>query len=114
MKPYLIDVPVKINIWTRPECQRKQFEVIKQARPSILFVTSDGGRNEREWQLIYQNRKIYDEEIDWDCKVYKLYMDHNLGMYAMGEKRTELIWNTVDRCIMLERSEEHTSELQSH
>ena len=102
MKPYLVDVPVKINIWTRPECQRKQFEVIKQARPSILFVTSDGGRNEREWQLIYQNRKIYDEEIDWDCKVYKLYMDHNLGMYAMGEKRTELIWNTVDRCIMLE------------
>lgn len=33
MKPYLVDVPVKINIWTRPECQRKQFEVIKQARP---------------------------------------------------------------------------------
>lgn len=56
MKPYLVDVPVKVNIWTRPECQRKQFEVIKQARPSILFVTSDGGRNEREWQLIYQNR----------------------------------------------------------
>lgn len=102
MKPYLIDVPVKVNIWTRPECQRKQFEVIKQARPSILFVTSDGGRNEREWQLIYQNRKIYDEEIDWECIVYKLYMDKNLGLYAMGQKREELIWNTVDRCIMLE------------
>ena len=56
MKPYLVDVPVKINIWIRPECQRKQFEVIKKARPSILFVTSDGGRNDQEWQLIYQNR----------------------------------------------------------
>ena len=37
-KPYLVDVPVKINIWIRRECQRRQFEVIKQARPSILFV----------------------------------------------------------------------------
>lgn len=102
MKPYLVDVPVKVNIWIRPECQRKQFEVIKKARPSILFVTSDGGRNEKEWELIKQNRKIYDEEIDWDCKVYKLYMDHNLGLYAMGRERTKLIWSIVDRCIFLE------------
>lgn len=102
MKSYLVDVPVKVNIWIRPECQRKQFEIIKQARPSILFVTSDGGRNEEEWELIRANRKIFDEEIDWDCKVYKLYMDHNLGLYKMGKERTKLIWNTVDRCIFLE------------
>lgn len=102
MKPYLIDVPVKINIWIRPECQQKQFEVIRKARPSIIFVTSDGGRNEKEWELIYQNRKLYDEGIDWDCKVYKLYMDRNLGLYEMGKERSELIWNTVDRCIFLE------------
>lgn len=102
MKKYLVDVPVKINIWIRPECQRKQFEVIKKARPSILFVTSDGGRNDREWQIIYKNRKMYDEEIDWNCKIYKLYMDHNLGLYAMGKERMKFIWSKVDRCIMLE------------
>ena len=102
MKPFLVDVPVKINIWIRPECQRKQFEVIKKVRPSILFVTSDGGRNPAEWKKIKANRKIYDEEIDWDCTVYKLYMDHNCGMYEMGERRAELIWNKVDRCIFLE------------
>ena len=68
MKPYLVDVPVKINIWIRPECQRKQFEVIKKARPSVLFVTSDGGRNDQEWELIYQNRKIYDEDGKCLCR----------------------------------------------
>ena len=88
MKPYLIDVPVKVNIWTRPECQRKQFEVIKQARPSILFVTSDGGRNEREWQLIYQNRKISNkpnasEELE---ELYKKY----------GNGRTSQPQNTIE------------------
>ena len=102
MKPFLVDVPVKINIWIREDCQRKQFEVIKKARPSILFVTSDGGRNEKEWEIIRRNRRMYDEEIDWDCKVYKLYMETNLGLYAMGRKRLELIWSEVDRCIFLE------------
>ncbi len=101
-KPFLVDVPVKINIWIRRECQRKQFEVIKQARPSILFVTSDGGRNEKEWETILLNRKMYEEEIDWDCTVYYQYADENLGLYTMSRKRLELIWGIVDRCIFLE------------
>lgn len=102
MKPYLIDVPVKVNIWIRPDCQRKQFEIIKKARPSILFIQSDGGRNEKEWAAIYENRKLFDEGIDWDCKVYKLYEDKNNGLYAMGRKMREVIWSNVDRCILLE------------
>jgi len=100
--PYLVDVPVKINIWIRPECQKKQFEVIKQARPSILFIQSDGGRNEKEWDAIRANRKMIDDGVDWECTVYRLYEDHNNGLYAMGKKSRELIWSKVDRCIFLE------------
>ncbi len=102
MKDYLVDVPVKLNIWIRPECQRAQFEVIKQARPSTLFLMSDGGRNEKEWEAIYANRRIFDEEIDWNCTVYKIYEDYNNGLYAMGKKCTSFIWSKVDRCIFLE------------
>ena len=102
MKPFLVDVPVKINIWVRPDCQKRQFEVIKKARPSILFIQSDGGRNDDEWKSINQNRKMYDEEIDWDCTVYKLYEGTNQGMYTMMLKIQELVWSKVDRCIFLE------------
>lgn len=102
MQEYLIDVPVKVNIWIRPECQRKQFEVIKKAKPSILFVISDGGRNDNEWDAINKNRKIYDTEIDWECEIYRLYEEKNLGMYVMGRKTQELVWSKVDRCIFLE------------
>ena len=28
LKPYLVDVPVKVSIWIREECQRKQFEIL--------------------------------------------------------------------------------------
>lgn len=102
MKPYLVDVPVRVNIWIRPECQQKQFEVLKKARPSIMFLISDGGRNEKEWEAIRQNRKLIDEGIDWDCTVYRLYEEQNNGLYAMGKKGSELIWSKVDRCIFLE------------
>ena len=101
MDNYLVDVPVKINVWIRPECQRKQFEVIRKVKPSILFIVSDGGRNEEEKNIIRNNRKIV-ENIDWNCKIYKLYEDKNHGMYAMAKKAHELVWSHVDRCIFLE------------
>lgn len=102
MKPYLVDVPVRVNVWIRPECQRKQFEVLKQARPSIMFLVSDGGRNEKEWEAIHKNRKIFEEEVDWECTIYKLYKDTNHGLYTMSRECRELVWSTVDRCIFLE------------
>lgn len=102
MDKYLVDVPVKINIWIRTECQKQQFEIIKKAKPSILFIMSDGGRNEKEWQAIRANRKLIDEGIDWECTVYRIYEEQNQGMYAMARKVHSLIWNTVDRCIFLE------------
>lgn len=101
-RPFLVDVPVRINVWIRPECQRKQFEVLKQACPSVLFLISDGGRNEKEWEAIRANRAIFENEIDWDCKVYKIYEEKNNGLYTMSRKGANLIWSIVDRCIFLE------------
>ena len=81
-KTFLVDVPVRVNIWIRPECQKRQFEVIKKARPSVLFLVSDGGRNEKEWEAIRKNRELIDGGIDWDCTVYRIYEDKNNGLYA--------------------------------
>lgn len=102
MQQYLVDVPVRINIWIRTECQKRQFDVIKKARPSILFLISDGGRNQKEWNAIYENRKMIEDGIDWECTVYRLYENENQGMYAMARKGHALIWSKVDRCILLE------------
>lgn len=102
IKPYLVDVPVKTNVWIRPTCQKAQFEVLRQARPSVLFVQSDGGRNDQEWELIYQNRRLFDECVDWDCTIHKIYADKNYGMYRMWEITEKHMWKYVDRSIFLE------------
>ena len=102
LKPFLVDVPVRVNIWRRPECQRKQFEILKKARPSIMFLISDGGRNEKEWEAIRKNREIFETQIDWECTVYKIYEETNQGLYTMTRRGAALIWSKVDRCIFLE------------
>lgn len=102
IKPYLVDVPVSTNIWIRPDCQKLQLEVFQKARPSILFIQSDGGRNEEEWDLIRQNRKLLEEGIDWECTVHQIYAEENNGLYGMAKITQEHIWQYVDRCIFLE------------
>ncbi len=102
IKPYLVDIAVKTTIWTRPGIQRRQFEVIRRARPSKLILVSDGGRNEKEWHLIKQNRKMFDEEIDWDCTVYKLYENKNQGVWTMINRGHDFVWSKVEECIFLE------------
>lgn len=101
MKEFLVDVPVCMHVWIRPELQRMTFEPIRQARPSILFLASDGGRNEEEWKKIEESRRIV-ENIDWECTVYKIYETKNNGMYAMGRKVQRFIFERVDRVIAFE------------
>lgn len=102
IKPYLVDVAVKTNIWIRPYCQKQQFEIFKRARPRVLFVQSDGGRNAKEWEIIRENRRLFDEEIDWECTVHKIYADKNYGMYGMSEITRNYIWSHAESCIFLE------------
>lgn len=101
-KTYLVDVAVQINIWIRPNLQKKQMEILKEARPKILIVVSDGGRNEKEWVLIKENRSLVEEGVDWNCKIYKLYKDENLGVKKMIMETHEFVWSIVDKCVFLE------------
>ena len=103
MKPYLVDVPVAIQAFIRPQMLEQQWAVIKEARPSVLFVRSDGPRDTvpTDAELIAKSRAIT-EDIDWECTVYRLYEEKNIGMYGMMKKCPPFIWSKVDRCIFLE------------
>ena len=102
MKEFNTDVPVAIQLWIRHDMQRKQFEILKKARPSTLFLISDGGRNEAEWEDIKKNREMFDTEIDWNCTIYRMYSDHNMGLYQCQAAMMEFIFSHTDRCIILE------------
>lgn len=103
MKPYLVDVPVLLFVFIRPDTLAEVFKEIKRARPSMLILASDGPRPNQNEDLskILKSREIV-EQVDWDCKVYKLYFDTNQGLYVMVQKALDFAFYYTDRCIFLE------------
>lgn len=103
MKTALVDVPVAIVFFNRPECLSKVFAQVKEARPYKLFLIQDGARSTRsnDKDLIMKCRDIVDD-IDWDCEVYKNYSDENLGCGRRVSSGITWVFNYVDRLIILE------------
>lgn len=101
MEKYHIDVPVLLIFFQRPQVFSKVFNQVKKARPSILFLYQDGPRNEFDINGIIECRKIA-EDINWDCKVYKLYQEKNFGCDPSEFISQKWAFSIVDRCIILE------------
>lgn len=76
-----MDLPVLFIIFNRPEIAKKSFEQIKNTRPNRLFIASDGPRKNitGEKALVEDTRKLILDSIDWECEVYTLFRETNLG-----------------------------------
>ena len=103
IKPYLVDVPVLVVFFTRPEILEKTFQSIRQARPSKLYLCQDGPRVNREDDVINIERcRAVFEKIDWECEIYTLFSDRNLGCDLNIFNALNWVFEKEDRIIMLE------------
>lgn len=101
--PSEIDVAVLILFFNRPKQLKGVFEVVKQARPSHLFLYQDGPRNERDMTGVTACRQIVsDEQIDWECDVQRLYQTQNYGCDPSNYISQKWSFSMVDKCIVLE------------
>ena len=98
-----VDVPVVVNFFARPNMFRKTFDCIKKARPRILFLISDGPRDnvKSDKDNVIACRTIA-EDIDWECTVYKFYNEKNKGLFDTYFEAMNKVFQIVDRCIFLE------------
>lgn len=103
LKAYLVNVPVLLFVYIRPDALRRVFDVIREARPSKLYLVSDGPRpgKPEDMAKILESREIV-EDIDWECSVYQFYSDENHGLYSMVREAFDWIFYYEDRCIFLE------------
>ena len=76
MENFKSDVAVMILFFTRPDTLEKVFESVRKAKPSSLFLFQDGARNSEDQEKIEKCRKIV-ENVDWNCKVRKFYLEKN-------------------------------------
>lgn len=103
MKPKSnIDVPVLLLFHTRVDNFKQVFEQVKKARPSMLLCYQDGPRNDKDLEGINECRQIVEEGVDWECTLYKNYLDHNDGCDPSGYNSRKWAFSIVDRLVILE------------
>lgn len=74
-------IPVLFIIFNRPELALNTFKVIKTYQPEVLYIAADGPRKEKtgEKEICEKTREYILDQIDWTCKVHKLFRDQNIG-----------------------------------
>lgn len=102
MQPFLIDVPVALIFFNRPDTFAKVFEAVAKARPSKLFLIQDGARENRKDDVenIAKCREFIN--VDWECEVHEDYSDHNLGCGARVYSGITNAFKVVDRLVIIE------------
>jgi hypothetical protein len=95
--------PVVFFLFRRPDTTRKVFSAIQNAKPSTLFLISDGPRQgiDKERDLCEESRRVVDT-IDWPCKVTRIYSETNLGLRDRILTGLDAVFETVDQAIILE------------
>lgn len=103
MKAWKVDVPVLLIFFARSDTFEKVFKAVREARPSTLLLWQDGPRDNRpdDIENINKCRKIA-ENIDWDCTVYRMYNEKNIGCDPSIFYAYNWAFTYVDRCIFLE------------
>jgi hypothetical protein len=97
----MVDVPVLMIVFNRPEHTRLVFERVACARPTRLFFAADGPRNPEEARLCAETRAII-EHVDWDCDVHTKYSDVNLGCRYGPITAFNWVFEHCDRAILFE------------
>lgn len=101
----MIDIPVLIVFFCRPEKLRMVFDSVRRARPSKLYLYQDGPREGREDDRagIFECRDIVDEKnIDWPCEVKRFYQKHNMGCDPSGYLAQKWLFDNEEMGIILE------------
>jgi len=98
-----MDTPVLLIIFNRPDTTRQVFEAIRKAKPKKLFVASDGPRPDKqgEKEKCEECRKIA-TAIDWECDLFKLFRDQNLGCGEGVSSAVTWFFEHVEEGIILE------------
>ncbi len=96
--------PVLFTIFRRRDTALKVFSAIKMYAPEQLFIAADGPRENRpgERELCLALREEILNSIDWDCRVFTLFREHNLGCGEAMAGAVSWFFSCVQEGIILE------------
>ncbi|HEX7387968.1 MAG TPA: glycosyltransferase family 2 protein [Castellaniella sp.] len=98
-----MNIPVLLLIFNRPDTTQAVFDVIRAAKPTRLYVACDGARQGRpEESLAVEYTRTLATAVDWECRVYTLFRDRNLGCRLAVSGALDWFFDQEERGIVLE------------
>jgi hypothetical protein len=101
---YKTKSPVLLLLFNRPEHTKLVFEEVRNAQPEKLYIALDGPRNNNQDDLL-KTKEIKDyvlKNIDWNCKVFTLFRESNLGCKNAVSDAITWFFNHENKGIILE------------
>jgi hypothetical protein len=97
----MLETPVALLIFNRPETTARVFAEIARAKPKRLLVVADGPRSDEEAEKCAAARAII-ERVDWDCDVLTNFSEVNLGCGIRPATGIHWIFENCEEAIILE------------
>ncbi len=99
----MLDTPVALTFFNRPQTTARVFEAIAKARPRKLFLIADGPRPDRpeDVESCAAAQEVV-SRVDWDCEVHRNYADVNLGCGYRPATGISWLFEQVEEAIILE------------
>ena len=99
----MLDAPILLVVFDRPDTTRQVFEAIRQVRPRQLFVAADGPREgvDGDGALCAAARSVA-TAVDWDCDVQTLFREENLGCGVGPSSAISWFFDNVEAGVILE------------
>lgn len=100
---YKTKTPVAMIIFNRYDNAHSVLEQIRKVEPKELFIIADGPRENRpgEKEKCEKARSICDE-VDWKCKVHKIFSDVNLGCAKRVTSGLNEVFEKTERALIFE------------
>lgn len=99
---YQIKSPVLFTVFNRPDTTERVFERIRACKPPKLYIAADGPRSERAGEAALCEQTRNKINVDWDCEVFTLYRDENLGCKMAMSGAVKWFFQNEEEGIILE------------
>ena len=100
----IFDTPILFLVFNRLDTTKLVFEQIRNIKPKILYIASDGPRKNRKDEVIKVSevRSFIMDNIDWDCEIKTLFRNQNLGCKYAVSSAIDWFFDNVTQGIILE------------
>lgn len=103
-KSYQVKSPILFLTFNRINTTEKVFKVIKEVKPSKLYLASDGHRETKpnEENVVLSVRNFLIKNIDWQCEIKTLFREKNLGCGKAVSDAIDWFFRSEEAGIILE------------